>query len=189
MAKIVQTTKMAAEQVIITMAVNFPRIETLYRELISVLCRGRRVTHDGGQGQQFGAEFQSGAIRSVRIYEETDTALIDSKLDDTAGGGKSIRFTDDENVLATQLGGDLGQTVAFASGNEKDLAADYVGSSLHTKKSYGATLNSMPEQRVVERAAEGVGPENTNQKGRLGICECAGRPFNKFCKIEKKSGF
>jgi hypothetical protein len=99
---------MAAEQVIITMAVNFPRIETLYRELISVLCRGRRVTHDGGQGQQFGAEFQSGAIRSVRIYEETDTALIDSKLDDTAGGGKSIRFTDDENVLATQLGGDLG---------------------------------------------------------------------------------
>src|ERR1700733_14898325 len=103
MAKMAETTKMAAEHVIITMAVNFPRRENLFRERMSVLCRGWRVAHDLCQRQKLGAEFQSGAISGVSIYEETDMVLFESELDDATRGGKVLIFADDENVLAPKL--------------------------------------------------------------------------------------
>ncbi|MGB8541730.1 MAG: hypothetical protein WCD49_08850 [Candidatus Acidiferrales bacterium] len=117
---------MAAEQVIIIMAVNFPRMENLLSERISTFSAGRRVAHNLGQSQQFRTEFQTGAAGSVGIDEEPDTIALKDELNIAPRGGELIAFSYNQNTLPAKFKNNFLQSMALRGRNKQDLAADDV---------------------------------------------------------------
>src|ERR1700691_1482920 len=170
------------------MAVNFPRRERLRRGYISAFSSGGSVTHNFLQCQEVRTNLQTGAVSGIWIYEEADAVVLQRELDGTSGGCEVICFADYEDTLATEFGQDLGQQMTLRGRDEQHLATANVRNTFYACDTCRMLRNYLPSQRIVERAAERVGPEYADQKRRLRTGERIRRPIHEFSEIEKKGG-
>ncbi|HXN72821.1 MAG TPA: hypothetical protein VN861_09750 [Candidatus Acidoferrales bacterium] len=159
------------EQVIMTMAVNFARIDKLRRGCISAFSRGGNVTHYFCQCQELGADLQPGAINRIRIDEKTNTVIFESKLDGTARGCEIVRFTDEQDTVTTELSQYLRQKMALGGRNEKNLATGKVSNMLHADDIYGVLCNHFPSQCTIESSTKRIRPEYAHQERGFRISE------------------
>jgi hypothetical protein len=184
----VQATSTATEEVIMMMAVNFPRRERLRRGYISAFSSGGSVTHNFCQCQEFRTNLQTGAVSGIWIYEEADAVVLQSKLDGTSGGCEVICFADYKDTLATEFGQDLGQQMTLRGRDEQDLAASDISNALYPTDTCRMLRNYFSSQRVIERASKRVRPENADQERGIWAGKRIRRPIHEFREVEKEGG-
>src|SRR5262252_4605339 len=98
MANTPQASRIAAAQVVRTMAVSLTRMDTWQSERISTFTRDGAIMNDPRQHQEFRAEHQAGALRRVWIDQETHVVSFQGELDHSTQGGKPVGVADQEGA-------------------------------------------------------------------------------------------
>ncbi len=146
------------------------------------------VMNNFGQGEEFRAESEVGALNGIHIHGEMDTAILQIKLNGAALAGEIQAFANSEDARTLESGKNGGKAFIFGLADESHLAGFQIGNRGNPQGPQRMVVDGLAAQHIIKSGAERVVTQNADEDGAGRTSEGSGGPFDELREIEEEGG-
>jgi len=144
------------------------------------------VVDNFGQNQKLGADGQPRPLHRIHVDGKAHSVIFNEELHAAAALRKIIALTHHKRARSIQRIKYVREVLFFFLTNENKLAGLQIGESSRSVHQNSTSIDVLPPNDFIQRAAEWVVPEYAHRKGSFFIPENIRRPFDEFRKVQKK---